>query len=207
MIPKIISHPRSGTHLLAYLLWKHVWPEAEEHEPYQSRIGRHHSRIGIGPATAVFTCPDGTEVVEGNRIFVPYRPLLGPHTFRPPRHKYVYVRRSFDGVARSWYRFTEFHAVEREPESFEQFLESPVDIHGTPGQAGASGWRPQQHHATHVAKHCRQRTSVVVDYEAMMEYPERVVAQVARAFERPLPRNVELPPIKLGWRSGYPRDV
>ena len=202
--PVIISHPRSGTHLLAWMLWYYIFSEAADRRPrVGGRVG-HYTRRKLKPS-ARYTHPDGRITQESATLVMPYRSLIGGHTATPPKRPYIYVVRSTQAVLRSWYRFREFHNPTHDDDTFEDFLAAPVDIAGSPSVPGFAP-NPTAHHNHHMRAH-RSAATLVVDFDVLLAEPQATLQQIAECFGRTPPMQAAPPPARIGWASGAPRSI
>lgn len=164
---KVYSHPRSGTHFLEAFLAKNFYrTKALRLAPI--KWGHWSNR---------------KERTEGN----PFGQLFGSHRFPYRKLRYsvyprIYIYRDGRAVAWSLWNSKGFLPSQNRPSTFSEFLRTPLDWRGTPGQKADTGWTIAEHWYRHVAAWHQywMLRKTILRFEDLKKNPEKVYRRILK---------------------------
>ncbi|GAB5400449.1 MAG: hypothetical protein Aureis2KO_20340 [Aureisphaera sp.] len=170
---KVYSHPRSGTHFLEAFIGRNFYPGMDL--LIKPVIWGHWS--------------DRRQKLEGN----PYGKLFGSHYFPDQIEEkglMIYIVRDPRAVAWSIWKTPNFVHGEHRPDSFSEFLRTPLDWRGSPARKRNTGKNSIEHWLEHVMAwedfaHGNANI-IIVRYEDLVDAPVSQYEKIRKTFFKEL---------------------
>ncbi|TDN82193.1 sulfotransferase domain-containing protein [Salegentibacter sp. 24] len=160
---KIFSHPRSGTHFLEAFVANNFYPNRD---------------LSVKDLTWGHWSNRKTKELN------PYGQLFGGHhfpkrSFRLKPKPLLYIYRDGRAVAYSIWKTPNFLNREMSGLSFSEFLRTPLDWKGSPGNKIGEGLTIFEHWSKHVEEWSRLKGNIVlISYEELLENPGKVYKKI-----------------------------